>query len=99
MAKKNPFDAFKESAIGAGASPLKNAVEGSASVKEVDTRIPVRPAKPEEPAVAKNVNRELMSFHIDKDLKKELGFIKFSTGKSYGDLINEAVEELVKKYK
>ena len=34
----------------------------------------------------------------DKELKRLLGYIKFDTGKSYGDLYCEAVEDLLRKY-
>ena len=53
-------------------------------------------AQPEK--VSKNNSRELVSFHLDKELKRLLGYIKFDTGKSYGDLYCEAVEDLLRKY-
>ena len=53
-------------------------------------------AQPEK--VSKNNTRELVSFHIEKEMKRLLGYIKFDTGKSYGDLYCEAVEDLLRKY-
>ena len=107
MAKKDPFEKFKEATLGgATESPLKAALtQEPKTVEPVDTRVPVRPtaapvqapvAQPEK--VSKNNTRELVSFHIEKEMKRLLGYIKFDTGKSYGDLYCEAVEDLLRKY-
>ena len=72
--------------------------------KVINSAIKVAPAAPiQEPVaqpekVSKNNSRELVSFHLDKELKRLLGYIKFDTGKSYGDLYCEAVEDLLRKY-
>ena len=107
MAKKDPFEKFKEATLGgATESPLKAALtQEPKTVEPVDTRVPVRPtaapvqapvSQPEK--VSKNNTRELVSFHIEKEMKRLLGYIKFDTGKSYGDLYCEAVEDLLRKY-
>lgn len=105
MAKKDPFEKFREATLGGKTnSPLKAALEKESQAAVVeDTRVPVRPtAAPVAPApvekVGKNSARELVSFHIEKEMKRLLGYIKFDTGKSYNDLYCEAVEDLLKKY-
>lgn len=105
MAKKDPFEKFRQATLGGQTeSPLKAALAKDTTKEPVvDTRVPVRPAvQPETPVqpekVSKNVSRELVSFHIDKEMKRQLGYIKFDTGKSYGDLYCEAVEDLLRKY-
>ena len=111
MAKKDPFEKFRQATLGGVTeSPLKAALTHEPKAEQpVDTRVPVRPnaapvaepvqspvAQPEK--VSKNNSRELVSFHLDKELKRLLGYIKFDTGKSYGDLYCEAVEDLIRKY-
>ena len=111
MAKKDPFEKFRQATLGGVTeSPLKAALTQEPKAEQsVDTRVPVRPnaapvaepvqspvAQPEK--VSKNNSRELVSFHLDKELKRLLGYIKFDTGKSYGDLYCEAVEDLLRKY-
>lgn len=108
MAKKDPFERFREATLGGQTqSPLKDALSKESTVSSTpDTRVPVRPNQAPipvaEPApaekVSKNSSRELVSFHIDKEMKRLLGYIKFDTGKSYGDLYCEAVEDLLRKY-
>ena len=106
MAKKDPFEKFRQATLGGETeSPLKAALtQEPKTVQPVDTRVPVRPAATlQEPVaqpekVSKNNSRELVSFHLDKELKRLLGYIKFDTGKSYGDLYCEAVEDLLRKY-
>ena len=110
MAKKDPFEKFRQATLGGETeSPLKAALSQEPKAAEpVDTRVPVRPAAHvaapvQAPAaqsekVSKNEKRELVSFHLEKELKKLLGYIKFDTGKSYNDLYCEAVEDLLKKY-
>ena len=107
MAKKDPFEKFRQATLGGVTeSPLKAALTQEPKAEQpVDTRVPVRPsaapvqepvAQPEK--VSKNNSRELVSFHLDKELKRLLGYIKFDTGKSYGDLYCEAIEDLLRKY-
>lgn len=57
---------------------------------------PVQTVTPEK--VSKNADRELVSFHISKDRKKLLGLLKFESDRSYGDLYNEAIDDLLRKY-
>ena len=110
MAKKDPFEKFRQATLGGeSASPLKAALSQEPKAAEpVDTRFPVRRAtpvaapvqapvaKPEK--VGKNDKRDLVSFHLQNEFKRLLGYIKFDTGKSYGDLYCEAVEDLLRKY-
>ena len=109
MAKKDPFEKFRQATLGGETkSPLQAALtQEPKTVQPVDTRVPVRPSAVAEPApvpvaqpekVSKNNTRELVSFHIEKEMKRLLGYIKFDTGKSYGDLYCEAVEDLLRKY-
>ena len=111
MAKKDPFEKFRQATLGGQTeSPLKAALAQEPKAETpVDTRVPVRPnaAPVAEPVqvpvvqpekVSKNNSRELVSFHIEKEMKRLLGYIKFDTGKSYGDLYCEAVEDLLRKY-
>ena len=109
MAKKDPFEKFRQATLGGVTeSPLKAALTQEPKVEQpVDTRVPVRPAAAPAPVqtpaaqpekVSKNNTRELVSFHIEKEMKRLLGYIKFDTGKSYGDLYCEAVEDLLRKY-
>ena len=106
MAKKDPFEKFRQATLGGETeSPLKAALsQEPKAAEQVDTRVPVRPAAPVQATVtqpekvSKNNTRELVSFHIDKEMKRLLGYIKFDTGKSYGDLYCEAVEDLLRKY-
>ena len=110
MAKKDPFEKFRQATLGGESeSPLKAALsQEPKAVEPVDTRVPIRPTAPvaapvaasvsQPEKVSKNQKRELVSFHIDKEMKRLLGYIKFDTGKSYGDLYCEAVEDLLRKY-
>lgn len=104
--KKDPFETFRAATLG-GASPFDQALKPkNETVVDNDPRKPIRPQdlpKEEQPAVVtekkgKNVGRELVSFHIDKDTKRQLGFVKFDTGKSFNELYIEAVEDLLRKY-
>ena len=110
MAKKDPFEKFRQATLGGETeSPLKAALTQEPKVAEpVDTRVPVRPAAPVVAPVqvpvplpekgGKNEKRDLVSFHLQKEFKRLLGYIKFDTGKSYNDLYCEAVEDLLHKY-
>ncbi len=101
MSKKNQFEEFRKAALSEKNPFLDNFSDIDA---ESDTRIPHRPSRvpnrtrdiKEKPS--KNYDRELVSFHINKDLKRNLGFLKFETGLSYNDLYNEAIEDLLMKY-
>ena len=109
MAKKDPFEKFRQATLGGETeSPLKAALtQEPKTVQPVDTRVPVRPAAPAAPVqepvaqpvkVSKNEKRDLVSFNLEKEYKRLLGYIKVDTGKSYNDLYSEAVEDLLRKY-
>jgi hypothetical protein len=110
MAKKDPFEKFRQATLGGETeSPLQAALsQEPKAAQPIDNRVPVRPAAPvaapvqaptaQPEKVSKNEKRELVSFHLEKELKRLLGYIKFDTGKSYNDLYCEAVEDLLKKY-
>lgn len=108
MAKKiDPFEKFKEVTLGSSPS-LSNAI----NVKKETVALEPEPAKPEPVTVpaptpvtsttiekqGKNVTRELVSFHIPKDMKKKLGLLKYELDRPFGDLYCEAVEDLLTKY-
>ena len=105
--KKDPFETFRAATLG-GASPFDQALKPKPeAVVDNDPRKPVRPQdlQKTDPVTAvvadmkgKNAGRELVSFHIDKDTKRQLGFVKFETGKSFNELYIEAVEDLLRKY-
>ena len=105
--KKDPFETFRAATLG-GSSPFDQALKPKADpVVDNDPRRPVRP-QDSTPAVqttvaatdkkGKNAGRELVSFHIDRDMKRQLGFVKFDTGKSFNELYIEAIEDLLRKY-
>ena len=87
MAKKDPFEKFRQATLGGETeSPLKAALSQEPKAAEpVDTRVPVRPAAPvaapvQAPAaqpekVSKNEKRELVSFHLEKALSTSLPYI------------------------
>lgn len=105
--KKDPFETFRAATLG-GASPFDQALKPKVESRvDDDPRKPVRPQDvapvDKAPTVtadkkSKNAGRELVSFHIDKDTKRQLGFVKFDTGKSFNELYIEAVEDLLRKY-
>lgn len=102
MAKKDPFEKFRQATLGGETeSPLKAALEKDrSSSSSSDQRVPVRPvAEPENTEKpGKNSSRELVSFHLDREKKRLLGFLKFETGRSYGQLYSEAIDDLLRKY-
>lgn len=107
MAKKiDPFEKFKEVTLGSSPS-LSSAI----NVKKETVALEPEPAKVEpSPSPApvtvapvvekqgKNVTRELVSFHIPKDMKRKLGLLKYELDRPFGDLYCEAVEDLLRKY-
>ncbi len=96
MAKKvDPFDKFREATLGGG-NALGVALSGGSESRikhEVEAPSPT-PAK----KVSKNANRTLKSFHVDNELFKKLGQIKYEMGISYDELYNEAIQDLLVKY-
>ena len=95
MAKKNdPFDKFREATLGSG-NTLGAALSGAAT-PEPAVQEP-SPAAPK-PKQSKNANRTLKSFHIDNDLFRKLGQLKFEMGVSYDELYNEGIRDLLVKY-
>lgn len=113
MAKKiDPFDKFKEATLGRSSelidaiSPKKTEDTPAPQPKEtspapVETRYVetvVQAATQPVVKVSKNADRELVSFHIAKDIKKKLGLLKYETDRSFGELYTEAIEDLLRKY-
>lgn len=96
MAKKvDPFDKFREATLGGG-NALGVALSGGSEShmkQKADVPSPAPTRK-----VSKNANRTLKSFHLDNELFKKLGQIKYEMGISYDDLYNEAVTDLLVKY-
>ena len=94
MAKKNdPFEKFRQATLGSG-NKLGEALSGTESSSSLQTS-DISPAPQKK---SKNSNRTLKSFHLDNDLFRKLGQIKYETGISYDELYNEAVTDLLKKY-
>lgn len=91
MAKKtDPFDKFREATLGSG-NTLGAALSGSNPVVQEEVRI-------EQPKESKNANRTLKSFHIDNDLFRKLGQLKFEMDVTYDELYNEGIRDLLVKY-
>ena len=93
MAKNYSFDKFRETALSSGASPLRDAATAA-----VDTRVPVRPEPAPVAKKSKNADSVMISFNMDKQFKNLLAYVKLESGKSYNELYNEAIEDLLKKY-
>lgn len=108
MAKKiDPFDKFKAATLG-----RTNELIDAITPKRPEEPIPPQSLPPadkhqsiDEPPtppmlakVSKNADRELVSFHIAKDIKKKLGLLKYESERSFGELYSEAIEDLLKKY-
>ena len=92
MAKKmDPFDKFREATLGDN-KPLGAALSGTTPVVQEVSPIVETPKK------SKNANRTLKSFHVDNDLFKKLGLLKFELGVSYDELYNEGIRDLLVKY-
>lgn len=110
MAKKvDPFDKFKAATLGksnelSDAILTKRQEDTSAplsvpeSASESIHLSPVDTSDANQLKPGKNANRELVSFHIPKDIKKKLGLLKYESERSFGDLYTEAIEDLLKKY-
>lgn len=104
MAKKtDPFEKFREATLNNGVS-LGSAL-GSKTANEPEPATPVAPASPAvQPApvpevkTSKNADKELVSFHISKAMKKQLDLLKVESDKSLKELYTEAVEDLLAKY-
>lgn len=95
MAKKvDPFDKFREATLGGG-NALGVALNGGSESRVIHEDVP-SPAPVRK--VSKNANRTLKSFHVDNELFKKLGQIKYETGVSYDELYNEAIKDLLVKY-
>lgn len=106
MAKKtDPFEKFRNATFGDGNS-LSGALSGGTHKEEVDTPLPssapaahqvitpvATPAK-----VSKNATRKMVSFHVDAEIFRRLGQLKFEMGTKYDDLYNEAIRDLLVKY-
>lgn len=106
MAKKtDPFEKFRNATLGDGNS-LSGALSGGTHKEEVDTPLPssahaapqvitsvATPAK-----VSKNATRKMVSFHVDAEIFRRLGQLKFEMGTKYDDLYNEAIRDLLVKY-
>lgn len=96
MAKKvDPFDKFREATLGSG-NALGVALSGASESRiKHETEVP-SPTPTHK--VSKNANRTLKSFHVDNELFKKLGQIKYEMGISYDELYNEAIKDLLVKY-
>ena len=109
MAKKtDPFEKFRNATLGDGNS-LSGALSGGTHKEEVDTPLPSSaPAATAAPQVitpvatpakvSKNATRKMVSFHVDAEIFRRLGQLKFEMGTKYDDLYNEAVRDLLVKY-
>lgn len=99
MAKgKDPFDTFRAATL--STSSLSDAIstprEADSEPVKAETPSPTPKAeirKKEKPAL------EQVSFFIDKDLKKAVGLLKYELDVQLKDLYEEAIRDLLKKYK
>ena len=95
MAKKtDPFDKFREATLGGG-NTLGAALSGNDTQVRESTVPSPEAAKPKK---SKNADRTLKSFHVDNQLFRKLGQFKYETGRSYDQLYNEAIKDLLEKY-
>ena len=94
MAKKNidPFEKFREATLGGGS------LLGEALSSTKPSPVSPRESIPAHKKASKNENRTLKSFHVDNDLFRLLGQVKYETGASYDTLYNEAIHDLLVKY-
>ena len=109
MAKKtDPFEKFRNATLGEG-NTLSGALSGSAHQEETGTPhpspTPVATPAPQvvtpvaaAPKVSKNATRKMVSFHVDAEIFRRLGQLKFEMGTKYDDLYNEAIRDLLVKY-
>ncbi|MBQ9174094.1 MAG: hypothetical protein IJ161_10240 [Bacteroidales bacterium] len=92
MAKKiDPFEKFRTATLSSG-NALSGALHGAAD--ESRTASSPLPSRKE----SKNANRKMVSFHIDQEVFRKLGQLKFEMGTKYDDLYNEAITDLLIKY-
>ena len=95
MAKKvDPFEKFREATLGGG-NALGAALNGNS---EARVSHDAGPSPAPVSKKSKNANRTLKSFHVDNELFKKLGQIKYEMGISYDELYNEAIKDLPVKY-
>lgn len=75
-------------------------VSSTPSTVEVNNHEPAVEVKSDKETkkISKNANRELVSFHISKDTKKQLDYLKVESGKSLNELYVEAIADLLVKY-
>ncbi len=90
--KKNPFSEFSALTIGTGKT-LGAAIKSPSAFPNLEEPLNVSPVKK-----SKNADRTLKSFHVDNELFKKLGSLKFELGVSYDSLYNEAIKDLLVKY-
>ncbi|MCQ2145387.1 MAG: hypothetical protein MJY72_06565 [Bacteroidales bacterium] len=108
MAKKtDPFEKFREATLSGGVSlgsalGNKNARNDEEPAAQAPVAEPQKVAEPQsavvESKVGKNVDKELVSFHISKSMKKQLDLLKVESDKSLKELYTEAVADLLAKY-
>lgn len=112
--KVDPFDKFRAATLGKSGelidaistkrsdesipTPVPSPADQQPFVYDPVNYVNPQPVEQPVQKVSKNAGRELVSFHIAKDLKKKLGLLKYETDRSYGDLYIEAIEDLLKKY-
>lgn len=98
---KDPFDTFRAATL--STSSLSDAIGSARENSPAGTDVAPSPTpavktvspdkKKDKPAL------EQVSFFIDKDLKKAVGLLKYELDVQLKDLYEEAIRDLLKKYK
>lgn len=98
------FEKFKAATLNTPAlsdaiKPTSSSSEPKAAEKKEVSPTPV-PAEQTKPVVINSKPAlEQVSFFLDKDLKKAVGLLKYELGVQLKDLYEEAIRDLLKKYK
>lgn len=106
---KDQFEKFRAATL--GTSSLSDAINTSDSPAQkpvekkqtVSKPVPAEPTTKVEPDFSRKVFQkanaeEQVSFFIDKNIKKQIGLLKYELGIQLKDLYEEALTDLLKKY-
>ncbi len=91
--KTDPFDKFREATLSGGAA-LSGAIGGNGASGNPRALS----SSPAGARASKNADRKMVSFHLDNEVFRKLGLLKFEMGVKYDDLYNEALRDLLAKY-
>ena len=106
---KDQFEKFKAATLGTSSlsdaintsdSPTTKPSEKKQTVSSAVSAEPSRKVEPEKPGKGfqKANAEEQVSFFIDKNIKKQIGLLKYELGVQLKDLYEEALTDLLKKF-